>query len=329
MMVDAPRVSVLLPVYNGGPYLRAAVDSVLAQTFADFELIAIDDGSTDGSGAVLDAIRDPRLRVVHQENAGLALTLNRAIALSRGEYLARQDADDLCLPERFARQVAYLDAHPHCALLGTWSRIWEGERATARGHRHPRENGELQLRGLFDSFFVHSSVMMRRAALEAVGPYPTDPQRFPPEDFDLWSRIARRFEVANLPEVLQIYREVPVSISRTRAELLLERAMDIAIENLEFVLGGKFALPVLRDLAALGRRAYELVSPQPEWAALERALAALRRHFLGRFPGERAAIARGERAVRHAFRRTRLRRALGDGPLWRALRGFRHILPPR
>jgi hypothetical protein len=328
-MANAPRLSVLLPVYNGGPYLKSAVESVLAQSFADFELIAIDDGSTDGSGAKLDEMRDatgdPRLHVVHQPNAGLATTLNRAVALARGEYLARQDADDVSLPQRFARQVAFLDAHPACALLGTAARIWAGDQETDRVLRHPCENGELQLRALFDSFFVHSSVMMRRAALDVAGAYPADPMRFP-EDFDLWSRLARRFELANLPEVLQLYRELPGSISRSKEELLATRALDIALDNLDLLLaGGGFDRAVLRDLAAAARAADRFVSPGCDWRALGEALAMAGARLRERFPLEREAIGRGEASVRGLLRRVRLRRALGDGPLSRAVRRARRL----
>jgi len=162
MSSGAPRVSVVLPAYNAEAYLPEAVASILGQTYADFELIALDDGSTDGTAAWLDSVRDPRVRVLHQQNIGLALTLNKGIGLARGAYIARQDADDISRPERLAKQVAYMDAHPACGLLGTWSVIQEDQTLTTRQHRHPCGNGELQFKVLFDSFFVHSSVMIRR-----------------------------------------------------------------------------------------------------------------------------------------------------------------------
>lgn len=326
MSTAVPRVSVLLPVYNGVEYLKESIESVLRQSFGNFEIIAVDDGSTDGSGELLDSIRDARVRVIHQANAGLPASLNRAIQLARGEYLARQDADDICLPERFARQLTYLDAHAACAVVGTWSEIWKKDRRTKRSHRHPCENGELQIRMVFDSFFVHSSVMMRRSALELIGRYPVDPKRYPPEDFDLWSRIARRFQIANLPEVLEIYREVPGSISRTKGALLEEHAIGIALENIKCILGDVHPDTVLRDLVAVVRHAHEAVSTAPDWSQMRRVVRALREHFVTRFPAEVRAVDRGEQAIYKALRWGRVRRLISGGVAQRALGRLRRAV---
>lgn len=293
MTTVTPRVSVILPVYNGEAYLLEAIESILGQTYADFELIVLDDGSRDGTAALLDAVRDPRVRVVHQENIGLALTLNKGIALARGEYIARQDADDISRPERLARQVAYLDAHPACGLLGTWSVIQEDRVLTTRQHRHPCSNGELQFRLLFDSFFVHSSVMMRRSALERAGLYPTDPERNPPEDFDLWLRIARDHAVANIPEPLLVYREVPGSISRTRAELLDRRAIAIAAENLGLLVGPGPSESSLRDLVALMRHSPQALSPETDQGVLVEVLRQARDRLAAAWPEDAEGVERG------------------------------------
>lgn len=304
-MASAPRVSVILPVYNGEDYLQEAVDSILGQDFDDFELIAIDDGSRDGSGALLDRLTDPRVRVVHQENRGLALTLNRGIELARGEYIARQDADDVSRPDRLSRQVAYLDAHPACALLGSWSTIRADRQDTTRGHRHPCDNGEVQIRLLFDSFFVHSSVMMRRAALAVSGPYPTDPERNPPEDFDLWLRLARDHQVANLAEPLLVYREVAGSITRTKADLLQRRAIAIACENLSLLLDRPVDA-TMHDLVALMRHAADQAGPRPDWVAMEAMLDQAHARLARRWPEHGAGLARG-----HAHLVGQLRQARG------------------
>ena len=119
--MSEPRVTVLMTVYNGAAYVRSAVDSVLAQTYADFELLVIDDASTDGSGDVVRAVGDARIRVVpNAANLGLTTSLNTGLALARGELVARHDADDLSRPERLATQVALLDTRPEVSLVGSW-----------------------------------------------------------------------------------------------------------------------------------------------------------------------------------------------------------------
>ena len=228
----APTVSVVLSVKNGGHDLPKALRTILNQSFADFELIAIDNGSNDGTGDYLDSIVDPRVRIYHQADAGLAAALNRGISLARGQYIARQDHDDLADPSRIAKQVAFLDAHPEHALVGTRAEIWVGDKPSGRFHDHPTQNEILRFDLLFNNPFVHSSVMIRKSALDRVGVYTTDPARQPPEDYELWSRIARQYRVANLAERLTVYREVPSSMSRAGAQPFLEKLVAISSENL-------------------------------------------------------------------------------------------------
>jgi len=231
--MSAPKVSVLLPVFNADRYLRLAIDSILTQTFTDFELIIINDGSTDGSRQILESYVDPRIQLIHQANAGLPISLNRAIKVARGQYLARQDADDVSLPSRLSEQVHYLDAHPQCALLGTAAQIIEEDTLSQRTLSHPTDNGEIQIKLLFYNCFVHSSVMIRKAALDQSGLYPEDPNKFPPEDYDLWLRIAQHGEINNLQKVLLHYRELPHSISRTKLELMQARARLMSLHRLQ------------------------------------------------------------------------------------------------
>ena len=235
----APAVSVVLSVKNGGSDLPQALDTILKQTFADFELIAINNGSIDGTAAYLDGIADPRVRVFHQADAGLAAALNRGISLARGRYIARQDHDDLANLSRLEKQVTFLDAHPAHALVGTRAEIWVGNKRTNRFHDHPTEDEELRFGLLFNNPFVHSSVMIRKAALDEVGSYTIDRSRQPPEDYELWSRIARRYRVANLPERLTVYREVPNSMSREGNDPFKEKLALISAENLAAASSGE------------------------------------------------------------------------------------------
>jgi glycosyltransferase involved in cell wall biosynthesis len=215
-MGTLPAVSVVMSVYNGLPYLPAAIDSILAQTFGDFELIIIDDGSTDGSGAVIDSYSDRRIRVLTQSNLGLVASLNRGIREARGRYVARHDADDQSEPERFARQIAYLARHPGTAVVGSpMSVIGEDGRIK---HRHAVLLGDPELRQelLVRSPFVHGSVMIDAAALDKSGGY--DQSAWPAEDYDLWLRLSEQGRLANVPEYLYRYREHGAGISGQNAE---------------------------------------------------------------------------------------------------------------
>ena len=161
--LSSPTVSVIMAVYNGQPLLKEAVRSILGQTFEDFEFLVVDDGSTDGSGELLQSFEDPRIRVItNAGNRGLTASLNRAIEQARGDYVARQDADDFSHPTRLARQVGYLDAHPDTALLGTWYRKADGQNRFLGLRKLPIDHTRIRWSLLFFCPFAHTSVMFRR-----------------------------------------------------------------------------------------------------------------------------------------------------------------------
>ena len=274
----APTVSVVLPVYNCPEYVGQAIESILGQTFGDFELIVIDDGSRDDTPTVLQRYTDPRITRVTQANAGLAATLNRGIGMARGRYIARQDQDDLSRPERLARQCQFLDANPECGLVGTWAEIWRGDTPTDMVHRHPADNAPLQFELLLNNPFVHSSVMLRRSALDVVGLYSTDPGRQPPEDFELWSRIARRFEVANIPAVLHTYREIEGSMSRTGPSPFRNHVVTICAENIAIAAGAEPTNRHAVNLAALVHGADDRIVGKLDFVAMRRLFVAAARH---------------------------------------------------
>lgn len=198
----APPVSVVMPVRDGLPWLDDAVRSVLAQTFTDFELVIVDDASTDGTSDCLDTWqrRDPRIRVVHsREPLGLVGSSNAAVAASCGALVARMDADDVCHPERLARQVAVHDASPGTALVGT---LMEGIDHDGRVVR-PIDRWRLVRRSGFAPF-PHGSVMMPRALFERSGGYRRGCEYF--EDLDLYFRLARLGRILVIPEALYRYR---------------------------------------------------------------------------------------------------------------------------
>jgi GT2 family glycosyltransferase len=202
--MSRPTVSVVMSVYNGERYLPEAVESILNQTLQDFEFIVIDDGSTDRTPDILRSY--PELEVVSQPNAGLTPSLNRGFRLAQGRYIARMDADDVALPTRFERQVAYLDAHPQVGLLGTAYYQIDDQGKILRQVVMPCSDHELRLALARYNPFLHSSIMVRKELAEKLGYYDEDERYKCCEDYEFWIRLARRSQLANLDEALVKWR---------------------------------------------------------------------------------------------------------------------------
>jgi glycosyltransferase involved in cell wall biosynthesis len=234
-----PSISVLVPVRNAAPWLTAALRSLWRQTFTDFEVIAVNDGSSDDSGERLEraAREEPRLRVVHTAARGLPSALNTALGLARGRLVARQDADDLSHRRRFARQRAHLEAHRGVAVVGCRLRLFPataigaGMRRWARWHNALLTHEAMAHEALIDSPLAHGTAMIRRTALERVGGWR---DRGWPEDVDLWLRMLEagaRF--AKLPDTLYGWRRHPGSATHRDPRYRRERYMDLRLEALE------------------------------------------------------------------------------------------------
>jgi glycosyltransferase involved in cell wall biosynthesis len=213
-----PTVSVLLPVHNAGAYLASAVQSIQHQTFSDFELLAHDDGSTDSSLAVLRHLEsfDPiRVRVSHSGNRGLVPTLNELASRARGKYLARMDADDISRPDRFFKQVQFLNDNPDCVAVGSHYDMMTEEGlpiGTIEMPLHHDEIDSAHMRG--HCSMSHPVVMMRADAFHKVGGY--DPSFPTAQDHELWMRMAEIGALANLNTPLLRYRLHSGSISQSR-----------------------------------------------------------------------------------------------------------------
>jgi glycosyltransferase involved in cell wall biosynthesis len=205
-----------MSVHNGAPWVTAAVTSVLAQAAGDLELVVVDDGSTDATPDLLAAVADPRLHVHPQPRTGLTRALNRALGLARAELVARLDADDVALPERLARQRAFLAAHPDVGLLGTAAREVDDAGALVRMVRPPTDDAAIRRALIRTNPFVHSSVMARRELLARARGY--DEALAVAQDYDLWMRLARLTRLANLDEVLVVRRLGAGRVSIEREE---------------------------------------------------------------------------------------------------------------
>jgi glycosyltransferase involved in cell wall biosynthesis len=211
-------LSVLLPVFNASRYLRQALDSLWVQSLRDFEVIAIDDGSTDGSLSILlkYAAKDARVHVISRSNTGIVGALNDGLKECEGEFVARMDADDVCLPERLAQQVGFLSSNPDCVALGTDVLYTDPEGAPLIRHRPALDHSGIvsQLLDGNGGAMIHPSVMFRRRALERVGGYRERYQWI--EDLDLYIRLSEMGSLANLPDVHLHYRQHLRSVNRTK-----------------------------------------------------------------------------------------------------------------
>lgn len=205
-MASTPNVSFVLPVYNAGEHLDAAVKSLLAQTWSDFELLAINDGSTDGSRDVLASFRDSRVRILDQPNSGLVATLNRGIREARAPWIARMDSDDISLPHRLGAQMDYLAKHPDIALLGGYiATIDEQGKVMADVVPYPQTHEEIwEGIGVRPWVMCHPSVVIHRDAAIDAGLY--DPAYRHAEDTEFFARLMTKYRAANLPTVVLKYR---------------------------------------------------------------------------------------------------------------------------
>jgi hypothetical protein len=203
----APRISVVLPVYNGEAFLGEAIESILGQTFTAFELLVIDDGSNDATAAIADSFadRDGRVRVMRRAHKGLSATLNAGIAEARGEFVARMDADDISVPERFAKQAAYLDTHAGCVVVGAWMEVTDDSGQYLGLKTFVESDAEISAALLRAAWpIAHPTVMARRDAIRAAGGY--DAAFYPSEDLALWLRLADIGALANIAEPLLRHR---------------------------------------------------------------------------------------------------------------------------
>ena len=231
LMSNNPIVSVMMPVHNAERYVAEAVESILAQTFEDFEFIIIDDGSTDGSLAIIEAYarRDDRIRLISRENRGLVATRNELLSKSTGQYCALLDADDVALPERLNRQVEYMEQHPQCVVVGSRVLLIDSDGDPIREivdlFTHEQLDNQL-LEGIVHLY--HTSVIMRRKAVENVGGYRNG--YAPAEDVDLYLRLAECGHLVNLPCVLTRYRQHLASEGYAQRQIQLRNA-DAAVNS--------------------------------------------------------------------------------------------------
>jgi len=225
-MNTAPKVSVIIPVYNRAKYVGEAINSILAQSFTNFELLLIDDGSTDESVEIMKFYTDPRIRLVcNERNLGIPKTRNIGLHLARGDYIAILDSDDIAVSDRLAKQVAFLDRYKDYVSVGSWASVIDEEgRFLKKGKRRFVSSGEVKSHLLFRCWLHHSSIMARTAILRAYG---YREQYVVCSDFELFARLARTYKIGHLPEPLVRHRVHAGCITRNNVQLTKDKDLEI------------------------------------------------------------------------------------------------------
>jgi len=228
-----PLISVILPTYNGEKTIKNSIESILNQEYKNFELIIINDGSTDKTAEIIKKISDPRIKTITQKNFGLPNALNTGIKMALGKYIARQDQDDFSHSSRFSKQIELLEQNPNIILVGTWARILGIKGEKIGNHKHPITNYGIKTALLIRNPFVHSSVMIRKDVLLKAGLYETDENLQPPEDYELWCRISNYGEFMNIPSYLVEYLYNPDGLSSLSSNKIQINMNKIVYNNLK------------------------------------------------------------------------------------------------
>lgn len=223
-----------MSVYNGTIYLRESVESILNQTLKDFEFIIINDGSTDNTWEIISeyAKQDQRIKLFkNEQNIGLTKSLNKGLRLAQGEYIARQDADDVSLPNRFKLQTHFLDQHSEVGAVGSVAEIIDEHGLSLGKSNVPLEHESLQVCLLVNNCLYHSSMMLRQSLLQTLGGYKEE--LCYAQDYDLWWRISRLARLVNLPDQLILVRRSHKNISNVYRQAQLQCALDISLNAVQ------------------------------------------------------------------------------------------------
>lgn len=242
-----PKVTVLMSVYDAEKYLRNSVDSILNQTFRDFEFLIINDGSSYKATEIINSYNDSRMRIINnQKNIGLSKSLNKGLSIARGNYIARMDADDISLPERLAKQVNFLETHQDVDVLGSAVQIIGDDEKPSILCQFPTVHGYIKWCLYFYNPIPHPTVMMRRQALERVSGYSSS--MIYAQDYDLWRRMSGVARFANLPDVLLYLRKHESNISNSHLIQQWKDSIKISRQIISGVVGRKVPINVVQRI---------------------------------------------------------------------------------
>jgi glycosyltransferase involved in cell wall biosynthesis len=235
--MSEPLVTVLMPVYNAGPYLKDSIHSILHQSYKNIEFLIVNDGSTDKSAQVISSFTDKRIRVIsNYGNKGLVFSLNQGLKEAKGEYIARMDADDIALRERLRKQINFLIAHPEISICGASIEAFDEEEEN-EVYFYPQTHEECVVHLLFNTCFAHPTVIFRKSEIEKYN-IQYKAEFFPAEDFELWSANGDKLKYANLPEVLYKYRVHDVQTSLARLESQNKIKLGIQLNSIRKLIPG-------------------------------------------------------------------------------------------
>lgn len=238
-----PKISVVMSVYNGCQYLQEAIDSILGQTFNNFEFIIVDDASTDTSHEIICSFEDPRIVCLKNEkNIGLASSLNKGLKAARSMYIARMDADDVSLPDRLKKQVCFLDAHPEIGILGCACRLIDAKGQVCGVKPRLQDDTSIRWAALLRNPFIHPSVMLRREVLVTHGLF-YDETFQQTQDYEFFTRVLKYTKGANVNEPLLLYRTHPGDITSNCRGMQLKNHDLVALRTIREALPGFFITP--------------------------------------------------------------------------------------
>ena len=234
-MNNSPIISVILPVFNGDKYLRESIESICNQTFLDWELLIVDDGSSDNSSEIAKEISstDSRINYIkHDTNKGLPDTLNTGLKIAKGKYIARMDQDDISMPKRFEEQYNFLEKNSDIFLVGSGYAPFNND-----GHRtnifHPKSSIEIAWKFITNTYFCHPSVMFRKEVIDNLGGYP----KTSAEDFALFSKIVQKHKCTNLQKIIIKYREHPENLSHQTKDKIILSVYETFNKNFLYYMG--------------------------------------------------------------------------------------------
>ena len=242
-------VSVIMPVFNSESHLSEAIESILSQNFKQFELIIVNDGSTDNSLRIIQSFvdRDSRIILINQSNLGLPIALNNAIGVSKGKYIVRMDADDISLPGRLEKQVGFMECNKEVDICGCWAQLIDDHgNKLSRIMKHPEDDYFLKAKLIFSVCFIHPSVIMRKLSLDNYNLRYNTSYRFS-QDYELWSKASEYLTFSNIQECLLMYRINSEGITKKMANNKNDIKMEM-IKSIQYSMLEKYGIHLNTEL---------------------------------------------------------------------------------